>query len=250
MNDFLLKQDERLRSQGAAILFGATEGSNTLHLRSQTGGFDCFIDWGDGSTEVAPANGGDVTHSYSSAGDYVIRFYGKSWAGFNVNNATGKEKYKAIYSLGKWPTNTLTTLYTAFYGCNGLTAIAENALKYCTAVTSCFQAFRGCAGLATIPPNLFRDLTACTNFQRALRLIPALQSRADIFGVDYANRFNGMTVNFTEFMDRSTFTGVQGVAPALWDFTGLTATKTDAFNGAGNNLTSLSNYGDIPAEWI
>lgn len=243
------RKSKKFRRKAAQILFTATAGDNTLHLRSQSNGFDCTIHWGDGTSTTCPVGGGNIIHNYADAGDYIISIFGNSFAGFNVNNQTGKEKYKELYSIGKWDSHDATTMVGSFYGCTGLTFIAENAFKYYTAVTSCFQVFRGCTGLATIPPNLFRDLTACTNFQRALRLIPALQSRADIFGLDYANRFNGMTVNFTEFMDRSTFTGVQGVAPALWDFTGLTATKTTCFGGAGNNAASLSNYADIPAEW-
>jgi len=61
-------------------------------------------------------------------------------------------------------------------------------------------------------------------------------------------RFNGKSVNFQSCFERSTFTGTQGTAPDLWNCTG-TPTKTTCFGGAGNNLTSISNYTDIPVEW-
>ena len=55
-------------------------------------------------------------------------------------------------------------------------------------------------------------------------------------------RFNGKTVNFTSCFNRIVFSGVQGMAPELWNCTGLTSTKTGCFGGAGNSATSLSNY--------
>jgi hypothetical protein len=58
-------------------------------------------------------------------------------------------------------------------------------------------------------------------------------------------------VNFTNCFNRTTFTGVQGTAPDLWNYnfgTG-TSTKTTCYGGAGNSLTSISNYADIPVAW-
>jgi len=57
--------------------------------------------------------------------------------------------------------------------------------------------------------------------------------------------------NFQACFSRPSFTGTQGEAPELWecDFGSGTPTKTECYAGAGNSLTSLSNYGDIPSDW-
>lgn len=401
--------NKKYRRKPASILFSATAGDNTLHLRSQASGFDCTIDWGDGSTSVCPTGGGNIIHNYAVAGDYVISIFGNSFAGIFVANQTGKEKYKEIYSMGKWKIDTFTTMSQSFYGCSNLLNIHENAFKYVANIISYYYTFRdcvllssvpidifrynpkvtsftsvfcGCTNLTNLPQDIFRFNTLATSFQQVfynctsittlpsdlfryntevtnmadalcntritsvqqdifryntkvtnfsevlcltslaeipidlfrynteatqldkafsgtaittvpqdifryntkalnfrgvfngctkLATLPAdlftynalansfdicfygspkLQLRDDIFGSDYANRFNGKTVLFTNTFKQTTFTGVQGTAPRLWNFAGLTATKTGCFGGSGNNATSLSNYAEIPAEWI
>jgi hypothetical protein len=49
--------------------------------------------------------------------------------------------------------------------------------------------------------------------------------------------------------DRDIYSGIQGTAPNLWACTFGSVTSTSCFGGAGNNVTSLSNYADIPTGW-
>jgi hypothetical protein len=67
-----------------------------------------------------------------------------------------------------------------------------------------------------------------------------------------ATRFFNKSVDFSYCFNRDSFTGAQGTAPDLWncDFGSGTPIKTRCFAGAGNSLTSISNYGDIPSTWI
>ena len=207
----------------AHIGFNATVGNNTLHLRNQTGGYDCTIWWGDGSKSTAPVNGGNVVHSYVEAGVKEIIITGNSFAGFYVNNQIGKEKYAAAYSMGQWETDTMTNFDSCFYGCTSLTTLPTDLFRYNTAVTDFNSCFYGCTGLTL---------------------------RSDIFGSDTASRFSGETVNFRGCFSRSSFSGTQGTAPALWDFKmSSRSKKTGCFGGAGNSSTSLSNYSSIPSEW-
>lgn len=378
------RKSKKFRRKAAQILFTATAGDNTLHLRSRTNGFDCTIYWGDGSSTACPADGGNIIHNYAIAGDYLVSIFGKIFSGFYVNNQTGKEKYKELYSMGKWDSHDTTTMVGSFYGCSELVYIMPNALKYLTDINSVLGTFRTCAKLQSIPVDLFKyntkintvsntfngcrllaeipvdlfrynplvttfggvfggcwaisslpadlfryntevtsfsltfydtrmsevpadlfkynvkaiNFTSCFNFNSKLTSIPVdlfryninavafestfhtcnylltippdlfkyntlatnflqvfyacvrLQVRDDIFGLDYVNRFNGKSINFSNSFFRAGFAGTQGRAPELWNFTNLTATKTTCFGGAGNNAASLSNYADIPAEWM
>ena len=65
-------------------------------------------------------------------------------------------------------------------------------------------------------------------------------------------RFHDQSVNFESCFTRDSFSGTQGTAPDLWncDFGTGTPNKINCYDGAGNSLTSLTNYGDIPVEWI
>lgn len=233
----------------ASIDFNTTVGDNTLHLRPQTGGFDCTVYWGDGQSTAVPPDGGNIIHNYAAAGVYNIQIKGKSFAGFRVDNQTGKEKYVAAYSMGRWAVDTMTLCDRSFYGCSNLATIGDDLFRYNTAVTSFGSLFSGCTSLTTIQTNLFQYNTAVTSFNRCFSDCNKLTLRNDIFGTDYASRFNGKTVDFSNCFNRDSFSGTRGTAPEIWRFTGLTATKTSCFGGAGNSPTSLSNYASIPADW-
>ena len=57
-------------------------------------------------------------------------------------------------------------------------------------------------------------------------------------------------MNFNSCFYRTSFTGTQGTAPALWSATmNASSIKTSCFGGTGNSATSLTNYADIPAAW-
>jgi hypothetical protein len=56
-------------------------------------------------------------------------------------------------------------------------------------------------------------------------------------------------MDFENCFDRTSFSGTQGEAPDLWNCTYISVIKLHTFDGAGNSLTSLSNYGDVPADW-
>lgn len=367
----------------ASIDFNTTVGDNTLHLRPQTGGFDCTVYWGDGQSTAVPPDGGNIIHNYAAAGVYNIQIKGKSFAGFRVDNQTGKEKYVAAYSMGRWAVDTMNSCERCFNYCTKLSFISADLFKYNPEITTfhyCFEAcsfssipedlfryntkatdFGFCFGrcvevpnipenlfrynllaksfwycffmcdrlttvpaglfknnveatnfgssihwnknLKTIPEDLFRYNTKATDFSSCLAICESLESvppnlfrfnvnaknfdscfsictklttiptglfqyntavadfsycfsrctkltlRNDIFGTDYASRFNGKKVDFSGCFNRDSFSGTRGTAPEIWRFTGLTATKTTCFGGAGNSPTSLSNYASIPADW-
>ena len=148
----------------------------------------------------------------------------------------------------------LNAFRATFNNCIGLTTIPADLFRYNTLATSFRECFAACSGLETLPADLFRYNTLATSFQGVFDNCQKLQQRADIFfpSGGETTRFLNMTINFTYAFRRTTFSGTQGVAPALWDCNFGTGTpmRTDCWEGAGNSLTSLSNYGDIPADWI
>ena len=170
---------------------------------------------------------------------------------------------------------------TCFGNCTSLTSIPENLFKYNTAIQSFKQSFQSCIGLTiipsglfytntevvrfdntfyncshltSIPEELFKNNTKVQLFYECFRDCPKLTLNKYIFysSGEESTKFLNKTVNFTNCFYRTSFTGVQGIAPELWlcDFGTGTATKTDCFAGAGNSVTSLSNYADIPTEWV
>lgn len=142
---------------------------------------------------------------------------------------------------------------SALYGCTGLTSLPTDLFRYNTLVSSSgfSSAFYGCTGLTSLPTDLFRYNTACTSWNSTFEGCVKLQQNANIFYQDgaQATRFLNQTVDFTECFKVTSFTGTTGVAPDLWncDFGTETATKTDCWQG--HSVSTVSNFGDIPAAW-
>jgi hypothetical protein len=147
----------------------------------------------------------------------------------------------------------VTTFQGCFNGCSSLASIPTDAFRYNTAVTTFESCFLNCSSLASISTDLFRYNTAVTTFIYCLYGCTALQLHTTIFCAvtEKTTRFLNKSINFTECFYRTSFTGSQGTAPDIWNYsygTG-TPTTTTCFGGAGNSVTSISNYADIPAGW-
>ena len=48
---------------------------------------------------------------------------------------------------------------------------------------------------------------------------------------------------------RESYSGEQGTAPGLWNYSFGSVTSTGCFGGSGNSATSISNYAGIPTGW-
>ncbi|MFA5767332.1 MAG: hypothetical protein WC919_05395 [Candidatus Paceibacterota bacterium] len=143
----------------------------------------------------------------------------------------------------------------AFSGCYNLTSIPDDLFRYNTSAWNFSYVFRNCSKITTIPIDLFRYNTTSNtpDFSYAFNGCTKAQLHSTIFCAvgEEDTRFLNKTVNFTNCFARTSFSGVQGIAPDLWnyDFGTGASTKTTCFSGAGNSLTSLSNYADIPVAW-
>jgi len=144
-----------------------------------------------------------------------------------------------------------------FYGWEELTAIPIDLFRYNVLASgrAFVSTFSGCIKLASVPEGLFEyNVLAIKNgFYRTFYGCNKLQLNAWIFYAsgDEDTRFLNQSPDFTSCFERTSFTGTQGTAPALWDCSFGTGTEvsTDCFGGAGNSLTSLDNYASIPSGW-
>lgn len=117
-----------------------------------------------------------------------------------------------------------------------------------------YSTFQECISLETVPENLFRHNINATSFFQCFDYCEKLQLNKNIFYSDgeQSTRFLNKSMNFISCFNRTSFTGTQGEAPDLWacNFGTGTVLKINCFYGDGNSEVSLSNYNDIPSEWI
>ncbi len=140
-----------------------------------------------------------------------------------------------------------------FASCTGLTTLPVDLFRYNTVAgfQAFYQTFASCTGLTTLPADLFRYNTTANSFYQAFYGCNKLQLRSDIFfpPEEAATRFLNKSVDFSNAMRISTFTGTQGTAPALWDCNFGTGTPTTITCFTGQTAGSVTNYASIPTAW-
>jgi surface protein len=128
---------------------GTSGGTQITIPTSVTGTYSCTVDWGDGKTNfISTYNDSAWTHTYSIAGTYTVKIYGK-FVGIYFNN--GGDRLKLI-NISKWGYQFRlgTNQGNYFYGCSNLTITATDILNT-KGTTALNDIFRGCSSIATIP---------------------------------------------------------------------------------------------------
>ena len=146
--------------------------------------------------------------------------------------------------------------FQTFYYCSSLASLPVDLFRYNTAVSTYGfnSTFHSCSSLASLPDGLFRynTLVSTNGFYRTFYDCAKLQLHKWIFYLtgEEGTRFLNKTLSFAECFFLTSFTGTIGEAPELWNcnFGTGTPTRTDCFNG--HSINSVSNYADIPAEWL
>ena len=131
-NQFVFTIDTENTSSGSSL-----NTQFTMPLVS-SGSYNATVNWGDGSSDtITSYNQSEVTHTYSSAGQYEISIEG-TLQGWQFNNAGDRDK---MLDVKQWGILDLSTS-EAFYGCTYLDASATDAPIVST--TSFYRMFRDC----------------------------------------------------------------------------------------------------------
>ena len=131
-NQFVFTIDTENTSSGSSL--------NTQFMMPlvSSGSYNATVNWGDGSSDtITSYNQQEVTHTYSSAGQYEISIEG-TLQGWQFNNAGDKLK---MLDVKQWGVLDLST-HSAFYGCTNLDASATDAPTVSS--TSFYSMFRNC----------------------------------------------------------------------------------------------------------
>ena len=131
-NQFVFTIDTENTSSGSSL--------NTQFMMPLVSGgsYNATVNWGDGSSDtITSYNQQEVTHTYTSAGQYEISIEG-TLQGWQFNNAGDRLK---MLDVKQWGVLDLSTS-AAFYGCTNLDASATDAPTVSS--TSFYRMFRGC----------------------------------------------------------------------------------------------------------
>jgi len=148
-NQFVFTIDTENTSSGSSL--------NTQFMMPlvSSGSYNATVNWGDGSSDtITSYNQQEVTHTYSSAGQYEISIEG-TLQGWQFSNAGDRLK---MLDVKQWGVLDLST-NAAFYGCTNLDASASDAPTVST--TSLANSFRDCTNFNGAIGNW--DISTVTN---------------------------------------------------------------------------------------
>lgn len=167
-----------------------------------TTGYDCTIDWGDGSllSEITTYNDPDRIHTYTNAGNYDIKINGTckgiSFIDGNINSSN------SVVSIKQWGYVNFSTFYGAFYGCRNLTNtvspitgvslvtnysyffsrtgftnnLPSDLFLNSSAALDCSGLLEGCNDLSSLPSGFFDYFTNATDFTSVVNICVSLST--------------------------------------------------------------------------
>ena len=142
-----------------AMTVTTTTANETFTIPCQNvGTFAAVIEWGDGSASTVTAyNDANLTHTFATAGDHLIRISG-SFPNIYFNNGGDKLKVKSVDNLGivGW-----TKLNNAFRGCSNMTSFTAGTTDT-SSVTDMSSMFRSCSSLTALDLSNFNTTAVVT----------------------------------------------------------------------------------------
>jgi surface protein len=140
----------------------STNETITLPYES-TGEYTGIIDWGDGTT--SPNSFLTSSHTYATAGDYIVTVNGKCY-GFRFNNSGDRTK---IRSVQQWGSMRVGNLGSYFTGCTNLSLTGVSDVLDTTNTTNFTEFFSFCSSLSTVSKLNEWDTSNVTNMRGVFR---------------------------------------------------------------------------------
>ena len=184
-NQFVFTIDTENTSSGSSL--------NTQFMMPLVSGgsYNATVNWGDGSSDtITSYNQQEVTHTYSSAGQYEISIEG-TLQGWQFNNAGDRLK---MLDIKQWGVLNLST-NAAFYGCTNLDASATDAPTVSS--TSFYSMFRNCTNFNGALGNW--DISTVTNLQETFWNATTFNKSINSWDVSNCTTFSRMFRNASTF---------------------------------------------------
>jgi surface protein len=175
-NQFVFTIDTENTSSGSSL--------NTQFMMPLVSGgsYNATVNWGDGSSDtITSYNQQEVTHTYTSAGQYEVSIEG-TIEGWKFNNAGDRLK---MLDIKQWGVLDLST-HSAFYGCTNLDASATDAPTVSS--TSFLRMFRDCTNFDGAIGNW--DVSTVTNLQECFYLATTFNKSLNSWNVSNVTNLN------------------------------------------------------------
>ncbi len=224
-NQFVFTIDTENTSSGSSL--------NTQFMMPLVSGgnYNATVNWGDGSSDtITSYNQQEVTHTYSSAGQYEISIEG-TLRGWQFNNAGDKLK---MLDVKQWGVLDLSTS-AAFYGCTNLDASATDAPTVSS--TSFYRMFRACTNFNGAIGNW--DTSTINNLQETFYDARTFNKSINSWDVSNCTTFSRMFRNCSTFDQDLNSWNTSNVENMLETFRDCTQFNGDIYSWDTTNVENM-----------
>jgi surface protein len=204
-----------------------------------TGTYSFIVDWGDGNSNMITAwNQAQVTHTYSVAGDYIIKING-TCVGWQFNNLGDRLKIRSVQTWGNFRLGTTEGFY--FYGCANLNLSGVADVLDLTGTTSLFNCFTGCSTLTTINRISEWDTSLVTSLQTMFYLCTNFNQSLNNWNIGNVTSIANIFLQATSFNQPLNNWNTGNVTNMTSVFNGATSFNQPLNNWNLSNVTTISN---------
>jgi surface protein len=224
-NQFVFTIDTENTSSGSSL--------NTQFMMPLVSGgsYNATVNWGDGSSDtITSYNQAEVTHTYTSAGQYEVSIEG-TLQGWQFNNAGDRLK---MLDVKQWGVLDLSTS-AAFYGCANLDASATDAPTVSS--TSFYRMFRSCTNFDGAIGNW--DISTVTNLQETFYDARTFNKSINSWDVSNCTTFSRMFRNASTFDQDLNSWDTSNVVNMLETFRDCTQFNGDIYSWDTSNVTNM-----------
>jgi len=225
-NQFVFTIDTENTSSGSSL--------NTQFMMPLVSGgsYNATVNWGDGSSDtITSYNQAEVTHTYTSAGQYEISIEG-TLQGWQFNNAGDRLKMLDIKQYGVLDLSTSA----AFYGCTNLDASATDAPTVST--TSFYRIFRDCTNFNGAIGNW--DISTTTNLKEAFYNANTFNKSLDNWNVSSVTLLQSTFQGCTSFDQDLNSWDTSNVESMRYMFFNCSQFNGDIYNWDTTNVENMS----------
>jgi len=225
-NQFVFTIDTENTSSGSSL--------NTQFMMPLVSGgsYNATVNWGDGSSDtITSYNQQEVTHTYSSAGQYEISIEG-TLQGWQFNNAGDKLK---MLDVKQWGVLDLST-ESAFIGCTNLDASATDAPTVST--TSLRTMFKNCTNFNGAIGNW--DISTVTRIDQCFFDCSSFNKSLNNWNVGNVTRMDFLFYNCISFDQDLNSWDTSNVTNMSTVFRGCTQFNGDIYSWDTTNVQNMS----------
>jgi surface protein len=221
-----------------------TSSSTQFTIPTTGAGYDYNVDWGDGNTNTGVT--GNITHTYSSAGNYVVKISENAGAGsfpriyFNY----GGDKLKLL-EIQNWGNITWQSFQNAFFGCSNMNITATDKPNSLS-VTSFSICFGYCSSLnptgaaATAFGNWVFSNTLSISFNTMFQYCTIFNTNINAWNVSKVTDMGAMLGDCPAYNQPMNSWDVSGCNNMFYMFSNSTSFNQDLSSWNVSNVTEMT----------